>query len=231
MTQAFKPQSDVGLIVAAAGTSQRFGNNRNKLLEPLDGIPVFCHCLRNFAPLILPELTVLVISETHQAQFEDALCQLNLPTGCPRIVSGADSRQESVLKGLQALPEAARFVAVADGARPYSTAHLLALCLKSARHRGSGVAARRITDTIKMATADGRVISTPQRSRLWATETPQVFQRKTLQKAYERVLAEDIEVTDEAQAVELLGEPVFLVEHNDLNRKITFQNDLPEKHP
>jgi 2-C-methyl-D-erythritol 4-phosphate cytidylyltransferase len=224
-TQASEIMSDVGLVVAASGQSSRFGSGKNKLLRLLSGQPVFCHCLRNFLPGLNPANIVLCVSADLRDEFGEALLQAGLPPEI-RLVIGGDSRQESVFRGLQALPASVKIVAVQDAARPYSSLGLLRACVESARERGSGVAAHKVTDTIKVAAPDGLVSSTPNRSTLWAAETPQVFQRELLDRAYRQVFASGRDVTDDAQAVELLPSPVYLVEHLAGNAKITYPADL-----
>ena len=215
---------DVGVVVAAAGGSRRFG--RNKLFELLDGMPLFCHSLRRFAAAVPDGATVLVVAAGSEHRFRRAMESYVETSASIRIVPGGSTRQESVLNGLDALPESAEIVAVQDAARPYSSLSLLKACIESARKRGAGVAARRVIDTIKIASPDGRVTSTPARRTLWAAETPQVFPRQALLTAYRFVEKQNLSVTDDSQAVECGGGDVFLVEHEDPNPKITFPHDL-----
>lgn len=218
------PLADVGLIVAAAGSGSRYSQARSKLFEPLDGEPLFLRCLRAFAAVIPAERTVLVVGATALEHFRQAL--QTLPSG-PQItiVAGADSRAGSVLCGLEALPAAATLVAVQDAARPLTPVDLLCRCLASARQFGSGVAARHVTDTIKVADAAGCVVSTPDRTTLWAAETPQVFRRADLLHAYLEARRNGRCPTDEAAAVEALGLPVHLVESLLPNPKVTHPTD------
>ncbi len=216
--------SDCGLIVAAGGSSSRFGQG-NKLLMDLAGLPVFCHCLRAFLPLLPAGHAVLVVPVASEPLFAAALAAAGW-SGCVRLVHGGTSRQASVQAGLAMLPAAATIVAVQDAARPLVTAELLARCVASARACGSGVAAHRVVDTIKAATVAGEVMATPDRRALWAAETPQVFRREWLDAAYDLVAREGLEVTDDAQAVQLAGHPVQLVESQQDNLKITRAADL-----
>ena len=217
--------ADVGLVLACGGSGQRFGADRNKLLENWQGLPLFCHSLRAFLPLLNPDHVVVVCPAALVATFRTILGESGFPAGV-RIVPGGAQRQDSVEAGLLALPPAVAIVAVQDGARPLSSAELLLRCVASARDHGSGVAARRVTDTIKIADARGRVSATPDRTTLWAAETPQVFRRETLTAALRQARESGRKVTDDAQAVELLGKPVFLVEHARMNPKITFPDDV-----
>lgn len=220
---------ELGLVVAAAGAGRRFGAGRNKLLEPWRGRPVFIHCLLELLPLVPPGQAVLVVPAVAESAFRAALAAAGLAAQV-RLVTGGDERQESVWNGVRALPAAATVIAVQDAARPQTTAVLLAACAESARRCGSGVAARRVTDTIKVAAPDGRVVQTPDRATLWAAETPQVFRRDLLERALAAARAAGRRVTDDAQAVEALGEPVFLVENAVLNPKITFAHDLSDRY-
>lgn len=218
-------ETDVGVVIAAGGCGERFAPDRNKLLAPLRGLPVVCHCLQTFARIVPAELIILVVPEELRQRFTACLQDERLSSGI-LVIAGGQTRQDSVLNGLAAMPPAARIVAVHDAARPYTEARLIRRCIDSAREQGSGVAARKVTNTIKVAGPDRRVLETKDRSVLWATETPQVFDRETLTEAYAHVKQLGISVTDESQAVEVLGKPVFLVEHTGRNAKITYPIDL-----
>ena len=194
--------SQLGVIVAAAGSSSRFAGG-NKLLQIFTGLPVFCHCLKNFFAADSPCVCLLVVPVSARAEFHDLLTA-HLPELSTRvqIIAGGATRMASVLAGLEALPSSCRYVAVQDAARPLSSADLLRRCLESAQRDGSGVAARRLTDTIKLATADGKVIKTLDRNSLWAAVTPQVFRRELLLKAYQACQNSKTVFTEAAQLPE-----------------------------
>ncbi len=216
---------DLALVVAAAGVGSRYSAARSKLLESLAGEPVFLHCLRRLSAVVPPERTVLVIHPQAREAFATALRAL--PGGAAlRLVSGGATRAESVARGLDALPPGLTYVAVQDAARPLTTADLLWRCLESARRWGSGVAARRVTDTIKISDGQGAVVATPDRERLWAAETPQVFRIDDLRKACQQARQNGLSPTDEAAAVEALGLTVRLVESLTPNPKVTQPGDL-----
>jgi len=214
----------VGLVVAAAGSSRRFGA-ADKLLLELDGSALFCHCIRTFSQRICPENIVVVIDWQHAAVFRAAAAAAGLAPDI-QFVAGGQRRQDSVGNGLQALPAAVTLVAVQDAARPRTSLALLEACVASAQACGSGVAARPLADTIKHADAAGNVVQTLDRCCLFAAETPQVFDRAVLQHAYAQLQHNAVDVTDDAQAVEMLGLPVTLVKHTGINQKITFPGDL-----
>lgn len=220
-------QADVGLVVAAAGSSSRFGTGDCKLLYELNGIPVLCHCLRTFARIVAPQATVVMAPPTMLKTFRKTLTASGIHPDV-RVLPGGAERQDSVYKGIMALPLFVHIVAIQDAARPYTTPRLLEECIDSARRHGSGVAAKPVTDTIKIAGADGKVASTPDRSTLWAAETPQVFQRTLIADSYREIMAGGKHVTDDAQAVELANHPTFLVRHHEVNSKITYATDLDD---
>lgn len=217
--------NDTGLIVAAAGSGSRFGGNGNKLLQDLAGMPVICHTLANLLHDIVPACCIVLVPPDSEGDFRQVIRQIDKGREVT-VLPGGVSRSESVLKGLRSLSDNVRIVAIQDGARPFTSASLLYKCVLSAREKDSGVAARRVTDTIKRATDDGCVIDTPDRATLWKAETPQVFRRRLIQQAYETAAAKQLQVTDDAQALEAKGHNVYLVEHNENNRKITYQQDL-----
>ena len=141
-------------------------------------------------------------------------------------MAGGQRRQDSVANGLVALDPDTRIVAVHDGARPCITADLISETIRSAKRTGSGVAASRVIDTIKFVERGAIVDHTLDRDKLWAVQTPQTFKVELLRKAYAKVAEKGVTVTDEAAAMELLGEPVRLVEWPRSNPKITTAEDL-----
>lgn len=216
----------LAVIIAAGGTSSRFGAE-NKLLVSWQGLPLFCHCLRTFSAWPGELCLVLVCPEARKPAFADALLR-HLPALAERVIvaSGGDSRPASVLAGLRALPPQFDMVAVHDAARPLTTLALLERCVHSAITCGSGVAAHRMVDTVKEATPDGTVQRTLPRHLLWGSETPQVFQRALLERAFAELPWQQAGYTDEAQMLEALRIPVRLVENSLPNLKITYRDDL-----
>jgi len=93
------------------------------------------------------------------------------------------------------------------------------------RREQAVVLAHRVTDTIKEHSGNGR-LKTLNRSKLWAMETPQVFSKALIDRAYQRVAARRLRITDDAAAVELLGYPVALLENVYPNPKLTHPKDL-----
>ena len=212
----------LGLVVVAGGASRRFGK-ANKLFELLSGRSLFLHCLENLTPVVGLSNSILVVPTDAVELFRS---KLPPPLkGLPLIPGGAE-RSASALNGIQALPPEINYVAIQDAARPFASAHLLEVCFQEAIACGGAIAAHRVTDTIKIASADGFIQETPDRSALWAAETPQVFRRDWITEAYTHCIQNNLPVTDDAQAVQLLGHPVHLVENTACNLKITYPAEL-----
>jgi 2-C-methyl-D-erythritol 4-phosphate cytidylyltransferase len=143
----------------------------------------------------------------------------------PRIerVAGGAHRSESVRNALAAAA-AADVVVIHDAARPFVTGELVRRCIDVVEAGADGaIAAAPVTDTIKRAGADGRVVSTIDRASLWSIQTPQVFRAGILRKALEGDVAG---ATDDASLVESLGGDVRIVESTARNFKITWPEDL-----
>ena len=142
------------------------------------------------------------------------------------VVAGGAKRQDSVMNGLKALDVDARTVVIHDGARPCVTSETISETVKLARRVGAAVVGRHIWDTVKYVEKGSTVTRTEDRSKLWAVQTPQAFDVRLLKRAYENVVANKLDVTDDASAVELLGEPVKIFETEKPNLKITTVEDL-----
>ena len=209
-------------IIVAAGSSRRMGFN--KLLAPLGGEPVLKRTLEAFQVCAAIDEIVVVISDALRPEIEawrsgglDKITQ---------IISGGAERHLSVQAGLQALNPACQIVAVHDGARPLISVAQITRCIDAARAQAAVACARPMTETLKRCDSTGRIIDSIDRANAWIMETPQVFQRDLIVKAYDAVIRDGLHVTDEVSAVQHLGEAVFVVENFELNPKITFPADI-----
>lgn len=215
---------DLGIIIAAAGTSSRFGSD-DKLLEKLDGTPLFLHSVRNLYPLCPAGNMIVVVNPGKLAEFEN-IAGTYLPEYHLRFVAGAKLRAESVQNGLAALSAQTKFVAIQDAARPWSSPGLLGKCLAVARLHGAAVPAKAVVDTLKRTNEDGRIIDTVRRDNLWRVETPQLFNLEQLLDANKRTSAITMEFTDDASIMEAAGYEVYIVRNQEMNMKITYRKDI-----
>jgi 2-C-methyl-D-erythritol 4-phosphate cytidylyltransferase len=221
--------SRVAAILLAAGRGARMQDTvSDKILATLAGRPVFAHSAAAFQASGVADFYAIVYRDTPQLRALMAYA----PT--PAIfVHGGQERQDSVIHALEALPDDIDYVFIHDCARPLVRAEQLVSLHKIVRRENAVVLAHRVTDTIKENLAQNLSKSgtasrlrTIDRSRLWAMETPQVFSRELITRAYARVAAKKLHITDDVQAVELLGQPIALLENPHPNPKLTTPADF-----
>ena len=212
-------------LVAAAGSSTRMGDGTNKLLLPLDGIPVL---IRTLDALQRAERVDEIIVATREEELVEIaqLCHTYGITKCKKVVRGGESRAHSVMLAALEADKSMELLAVQDGARPLVTPELIDSVIAAAARCGAAAPAVPVKDTIKCVREDGAVAQTLDRSALRAVQTPQVFTADVLKAALQSVLEQGIEVTDDCGAVERLGKVVFLTEGEETNLKITTPADL-----
>ena len=214
------------VVVPAAGRGARFGGEVPKQYLEVAGAPLLAHSLRAlFAhPGVEGAVVGLAPGDTRWQGWSDG-------SGRPVIAcTGGDTRAESVLAGLAALPGDVRpdgFVLVHDAARPnLRPADLAALLERGREDLVGAILATPVRDTLKRAGDDGGIDGTEPRERLWRALTPQLFRRLQLGRALEAAAAEGVEVTDEAMAMERQGARPLLVEGAQDNIKVTTPADL-----
>jgi 2-C-methyl-D-erythritol 4-phosphate cytidylyltransferase len=215
----------VTAIVVAAGKSERMGTGTDKAFLNLGPRPVVAWSLLAFEHCADVDRIVLVVRKD-QVNASKSLARMFGISKMLAIVPGGTKRQDSVMNGLKALDIDARIVVVHDGARPCVTPETISETVKLARRGGAAVVGRRIWDTVKFVEKGTTVTRTEDRSKLWAVQTPQAFDVRLIKRAYEAVAEQKKEVTDDASAVELLGETVKIYETEKPNLKITTVEDL-----
>ncbi len=213
------------LLIPAAGMGKRMGSDRNKLRLTLLGQPLLAWTL--LAAEAAKQITWIgIMGQPEDFQtWETLLGQLSLSKPVT-IVQGGETRQESVYNGLQALPSHAEGVLIHDGARCLATPDLLNRCAIALQQYTGFVAAIPVKDTIKVVDQDGQIQNTPDRAQLWAAQTPQGFHTQKLKDCHEEGRRQGWEVTDDAALFERLGLPVYIVEGEETNLKLTTPTDL-----
>ncbi|MCT0224095.1 2-C-methyl-D-erythritol 4-phosphate cytidylyltransferase [Synechococcus sp. CS-1328] len=213
------------LLIAAAGSGRRMGAEGNKLLLVVAGRPVLAWTLD--AALACP--VIRWIGVVGQPLDEEAVAAI-VAAAEPRLpvqwIVGGDTRQESVSRGLAALPAEAEGVLIHDGARCLVEPELLSRCAEAVTAGAAVIAATPVTDTIKQVDGEGTIQATPDRSDLWAAQTPQGFPVDDLRQAHAIAAAEGWSVTDDAALFEKLGKPVQVLEAPPSNIKLTTPFDL-----
>lgn len=220
----------IGVIIAAAGSGTRMGGGVSKQFRKIGRLPVLTRAVRAFDVHSFIDEIVVVTKEDSLAFCRE---EMIAPFGFAKvrgIAAGGAQRQDSVYRGLFALSEDVDLVLVHDGARPFISAEVISEAVRTAAEKGAAVVAVAVKDTIKQV-ADGAdeapfFTHTPDRSKLYAVQTPQAFSASLLREALERAFAEKFYGTDDSVLVERLGKKVYLVKGEYENIKITTAEDL-----
>ena len=209
----------MGVVIVAAGTSQRMAGI-NKLFISLGGKPLLAWSVDTCQRCGLIQQIVLVLNDRDLARGR----KLKEERGWFKVIlcPGGARRQDSVKEGLKRIRDC-DLVMIHDGARPFLTLDLIENGLKIVGETGAAVAAVPVKDTIKLAAGERLVVETLKRDKLWAAQTPQMFNFDVIMRAYENL---PVEVTDDASAVERLGHKVQLYMGDYKNIKVTTAEDL-----
>ena len=213
------------LLIAAAGSGRRMGASGNKLLLAVAGRPVLSWTLD--AALACPVIRWIgIVGQPVDADAVAAIVAAAAPDRPVRWILGGNTRQESVRRGLAALPAEARGVLIHDGARCLVEPELLERCAAAVERGLAVIAATPVTDTIKQVDGEGTITATPDRSQLWAAQTPQGFPVEQLRQAHATASECGWSVTDDAALLERLGQPVQVLQAPASNIKLTTPFDL-----
>ena len=211
--------SALGAVIVAAGTSQRM-TGINKLFTSLKGKPLLAWSVDTCQKCDFIKRIILVLNDKDLARGQRmkekrAWSKVTL---CP----GGQRRQDSVRQGLKQVRDC-DWIMIHDGARPFLTPDLIEDGLRMVKRTGAAIAAVPAKETIKLASGAKLIKETLRRDRLWMAQTPQIFSLTVIARAYENL---DVEVTDDATAVERLGYRVYLYAGDYENMKVTTREDL-----
>lgn len=209
------------VIVPAAGVGKRMRADKPKQYLPLAGKTLLEHTLDTL--ISHPRIGQVILALHPQDPYFAAL-PVAKAAWITRVEGGAE-RADSVLNALQVLKDD-QWVLVHDAARPCLSHRDLDQLLRLAEGDTGGILATPVRDTMKRANADKQVVKTEDRSNLWHALTPQFFPSRLLTNALKAALAQGIQITDEASAMEWAGYPVQLVEGCASNIKVTRPEDL-----
>lgn len=213
------------LLIPAAGIGKRMGADRNKLLLKLRSQPIIAWTM--LAAEAASSISWIgIISQPHDWEDLKAIMADLKLTKPIKLIAGGSTRQESVYNGLQAIPADAKQVLIHDGARCLATPDLLNACAEAIRHCPGLIAAVPVKDTIKVVDESGIIQSTPERSQLWAAQTPQGFDVDLLKQCHAEGVRQGWEVTDDAALFEKCGIEVHIVPGEETNLKVTTPQDL-----
>ena len=215
----------VSLIIAGAGRSSRFGGPVGKTYLPIAAKPVFLWSLDCFSDFTEITQRLLLVAPEDMSMVRGQWAQ-DLHTRSVQLVPGGPRRFDSVRNALELVDPSVDLVAVHDAARPAISPALIAEVFARAAATCAAIVARQVDETLKKADSAGQAAHVPDRASYWLAQTPQVFRRDLIIRAYASWTAEKTHPTDDAQVVEALGQSPALVAAGPENIKITTPEDL-----
>ena len=214
-----------GVVIVAAGTGSRMNMGINKQFIKLEGKEIIAYTIEKFYNNSNIEDIVVVVKEDESEFFKkEILDKYNFKN--VKIAYGGKERQDSVYNGLKLLDEKCDVVLIHDGARPFVSDKIIDKSIEEAKEHKAIVVGVPVKDTIKVIDNDKNIVDTPNRSVLWAVQTPQTFDYNILIDAYKDAFKNKFYGTDDAMLVERIGYKVKMLEGSYKNIKITTQEDL-----
>lgn len=220
------PPGRTAALVPAAGRGERLGPGAPKALRPLGGLPMLVHAVRALAGSRSVDLVVIAAPEDEVESVSGMLAEQTFGADVT-VVTGGETRQDSVARALIALPDDVDVVLVHDAARPLVPEELVTSVVSSVRAGHPAVVpGLAVVDTIKSVDAESDVTATIDRSTLRAIQTPQGFERAVLQRAHASADLDQAPATDDAGLVERIGVPVHVIAGHEEAFKVTRPFDV-----
>lgn len=214
-------------IVLSAGRGSRMKSDIQKQYLNIDGKPVIYYSLKQFEGFQEIDEVILVTGEAELEYCREQIVEKYGLKKVKKIVPGGKERYHSVYRGLCAV-EKCDYVFIHDGARPFLDGTILKRAMEAVRENDACVVGMPVKDTIKIADETQFANTTPDRSRVWMVQTPQVFSYSLIKEAHDQLMQQEITgITDDAMVLErMTGKRVKLVEGSYRNIKITTPEDL-----
>jgi len=210
-------------IVAAGGFSQRM-KEQDKLFATIHGAPVLAYTLAAFRDCEYINEIIIVARNDCLERVSEICSKFNI-SKASKVITGGQTRLESVINGVYAASKQAKLIAIHDGARPCVSSDVIMRAIESAAKYNAAAPAVPITSTIKRIKSDF-IVETVDREGMYEIQTPQVFATDLIKAALTNATNKSIDVTDDCKAVEMLGACVHITEGARSNIKITTQEDL-----
>jgi 2-C-methyl-D-erythritol 4-phosphate cytidylyltransferase len=217
---------DFAVILPAAGQSSRFGDKKEKkIYAELLGRAVWLRAIEPFINREDVSQMILVIAPEDRELFERRY-RANVAFMNIKVIEGGKERSDTIARALEFVDPQCEYVAIHDAARPCLSTELIDAVFAAGRKHGAALLAVPVADTVKRVDTDQLTTETISREGLYLAQTPQVFLRTLLFKAYAQRSRFTQKVTDDCQLVEAMGHRCAVVEGSPLNIKITKPMDL-----
>lgn len=214
-----------GVVIVAAGSGSRMKMGINKQFIKLNDKEIIAYTIDKFYNHDeINDIVIVIKKEEIEFFTTEIINKYNYKN--IKIAYGGLQRQDSVYNGIKLLNEDCDLILVHDGARPFITNDIISNSIEEAKKNSAVVVGVPVKDTIKIINENNEIIDTPNRSQLWAVQTPQTFKYDVLKKAYEDAFECDFYGTDDAMLVERIGYKVKMIEGSYNNIKITTREDL-----
>ncbi len=218
--------SRISAIVVAGGKGTRMKRFYNKQYILLDSKPIIAHTLMNLERCSLIEEIILVVAKGEVGFCEESVVENYRLKKIKKVIEGGTQRYDSVYNGLQEIGKDIDVVLIHDGARPFISDEIIERSIKGLEGCDGVVVGVPVKDTIKRVSADGMIQETLKRQDLWQVQTPQVFPASQIKEAHEMRKEKNLQVTDDAMLLEILGKKVKMVMGDNDNFKMTTPEDL-----
>ena len=210
-------------VVLAAGSSQRMG--QEKTLMTIGGMPVLVRTLLAFEKSEHVD-EIIVVTRVDRIEETAALCHGNGISKLKMVIGGGATRMESALAGVSACQKDAKLIAIHDGARPLVTQDLISRTVFAADKYISAVPVIPSTDTLKVVDENGVITATVDRSCIYRVQTPQIFHAEMIKGALTKAAKDNLPITDDCSAMDMMGVKTHVVEGDVDNIKLTTPNDI-----
>lgn len=211
----------VTAVILIAGNSTRFGQNRNKNFEIVNGKTILYYSLRAFEQNKYIDDIIIATKQNEVSIVKNIIKQENINKKIS-IVIGGNTRKQSVYNCIKDIDS--DIVIIHDGARPLIKQEYINKCIENMdKFKGTTIGVKS-KDTIKISDENNIVVNTTKRANTWLIQTPQCFDRNTLLKMYNKY--KDIEVTDDCELLEMDNYKIKIIEGDYTNIKITTIEDI-----
>ncbi|MBU0759441.1 MAG: 2-C-methyl-D-erythritol 4-phosphate cytidylyltransferase [Candidatus Omnitrophica bacterium] len=215
----------VAAIVPSAGKGTRIKSRIEKPYIKINGKPILARTLLRLSHNSnIKEIIIAVSPNRVRRAQRDIINRYGIRNA--KVVRGGKERIDSVARALESVSPDIGYVLIHDGIRPFIDDALINACLKAAMKFGAAVAGVPVKPTLKITGKDGRINHTPDRRDFWEAQTPQVFKRDLIEKAYKKFYKRDINITDDSMLVEMMGIRPKIIMGSYSNIKITTREDL-----
>ncbi len=217
---------NISVVIPAAGMGKRMKRKINKQYIKLNNKSILAHTVEKFERCEMIDEIVIVVRNDEIEYCKENVVKKYKFEKVSKIICGGEERQDSVYNGIKAINEACDIILIHDGARPLIDNKTIIRSIKETLVYDACVVGVPVKNTIKIVNSEGYISDTPDRNKLWAVQTPQIFKYDILNKAHKIAKQNSQKATDDSMLVEGIGYEVKMIMGSYDNIKITTPEDL-----